>query len=239
MQYTVKLESFVGPLDLLLHLVRKNELDIFNIPIAQITDDYLKYIELVKEFNLEVAGEFVLYAATLIYLKSRSLLPAEQKTEEEIMEEEQQLQQLKEKLAEYEKFKQIALQLQEKRKEEKELFARESLPSLDKEIQIEATLFDLVDAFALILKEAEKKQIIEIAEEEITVDDKISLISGILKNNKKVMFSSLFKEAKSRQEMVVTFVALLEMIRLKEIKIKQSSHFGKIWIYSRDSDTVK
>ncbi len=127
MEYSVQLESFVGPLDLLLHLVRKNELDIFDIPIAQITDDYLKYIELIKELNLEVAGEFLVYAATLMYLKSRSLLPADQKTEEEILDEEEQLQELKEKLAEYEKFKQLALQLEERQKEEKQLFAREPL----------------------------------------------------------------------------------------------------------------
>ena len=239
MEYSVKLESFVGPLDLLLHLVRKNELDIFDIPIAQITDDYLKYIELVKELNLEIAGEFLVYASTLMYLKSRSLLPADEKTEEEILEEEQQLQELKEKLAEYEKFKQLALQLEQRQREEKQLFAREPLPSSEEETQIDATLFDLLDAFAIILKEVEKKEILEIIEDEVTVNEKIALIENILKRTKKIIFSSLFHKAKSRQEMIVTFMALLELIRLKEIRIKQSSHFGEIWIYSKEINAIK
>ena len=239
MEYSVKLESFVGPLDLLLHLVRKNEVDIFEIPIAKITDDYLKYIDLIKELNLEVVGDFLVYAATLMYLKSRSLLPAEQKTEEEILDEEQQLQELKEKLAEYEKFKQLALQLEERQKEEKQLFAREPLLQSEEETQIDATLFDLLDAFAIILKEAEKKEILEIAEDETTVNEKITLIGNILKKTKKIIFSSLFYKARSKQEMIVTFMALLELIRLKEIKIKQSSHFGEIWIYSKSLNTIK
>ncbi len=238
MEYTVKLESFVGPLDLLLHLVRKNELDIFDILIAQIADDYLKYIELVKELNLEVAGEFLVYAATLMYLKSRSLLPAEQKTEEEILDEEQQLQELKEKLAEYEKFKQLALKLEERQKNEKQLFAREPLPTPEEETQIDATLFDLLDAFELILKEAAKEEILEIVEDEITVNEKITLIIDILKKTKKIIFSSLFYKAKSRQEIVVTFMALLELIRLKEIKVKQSSSFGEIWLYLNPVDAL-
>ncbi len=231
MTYNVKLESFAGPLDLLLHLVRKNELDIFKIPIAQITDEYLKYIELVKELNLEIAGEFIMYAATLMYLKSRSLLPTEQKTEEEILDEERQLQELREKLAEYERFKQLASQLEERRDYEKQLFAREPFLQKEENTQIDATLFDLLDAFSVILKEAEKKHILEIEEENITVNDKIVLIKSVLKKNRKVMFSSLFSDAKSKQEMIVTFMALLELIRLKEIIIKQSSHFGEIWLY--------
>lgn len=239
MTYNVKLESFAGPLDLLLHLVRKNELDIFKIPIAQITDEYLKYIELVKELNLEIAGEFIVYAATLMYLKSRNLLPAEQKTEEEILDEERQLQELKEKLAEYERFKQLASQLDERRHHEKQLFAREPFFEKEETTQIEATLFDLLDAFSIILKEAEKKHILEIEEENITVNDKITLIKSVLKKNRKVIFSSLFSGAKSKQEMVVTFMALLELIRLKEIIIKQSSHFGEIWLYLNSQVPLK
>lgn len=238
MEYSVKLESFAGPLDLLLHMVRKNELDIFDIPIAQITDDYLRYIELVKELNLEVAGEFLVYASTLLYLKSRSLLPAEQKTEEEILDEEQQLQQLKEKLAEYEKFKQLAFKLEERQKNEKQLFAREPLPTREEETQIDATLFDLLDAFELILKETAKEEILEIAEDEITVNEKITLIIDLLKKTKKIIFSSLFYKVKSRQEIVVTFMALLELIRLKEIKVKQGSNFSEIWVYWNPADII-
>jgi len=239
MTYNVKLESFAGPLDLLLHLVRKKELDIFKIPISQITDEYLKYIEMVKELNLEIAGEFIMYAATLMYLKSRSLLPAEQKTEEEILDEERQLQELREKLAEYEKFKQLASQLDQRQQYEKQLFAREPLFQKRENTQIDATLFDLLDAFSVILKEAEKKRILEIEEENITVNDKIILIKSVLKKAKKITFSSLFSNAKSRQEMVVTFMALLELIRLKEIIIKQSSHFGEIWLYSSLQISIK
>ena len=239
MTYNVKLESFAGPLDLLLHLVRKNELDIFKIPIAQITDEYLKYIELVKELNLDIAGEFIVYAATLMYLKSRNLLPVEQKTEEEILDEERQLQELKEKLAEYERFKDLALQLEQRQHNEKQLFARQPLLPLEETAQIDATLFDLLDAFSIILKEAEQKQILEIEEENITVNDKIILIQSVLKKSKKITFSSLFAKAKSRQEMVVTFMALLELIRLKEIIIKQSSHFGEIWLYSNSQTSLK
>jgi segregation and condensation protein A len=238
MEYSVNLKTFAGPLDLLLHLVRKNELDIFEIPIAQITDDYLKYIELIKELNLEVAGEFLVYASTLMYLKSRSLLPAERKTEEEILDDERQLQELKEKLAEYEKFKHLALKLEQRQKEEKQLFAREPMPTREEEIQIDANLFDLLDAFELILKEAAKEGIIEIVEDEVTVNEKITLIIDTLRKTKRIAFSSLFYKAKSRQEMVVTFMALLELIRLKEIRVKQGSTFGEIWVHLNPVDIL-
>lgn len=234
MEYNVKLKTFTGPLDLLLHLVRKNELDIFEIPIAQITDEYLQYIELLKELNLELAGEFLVYASTLMYLKSRSLLPAEQKTEEEILDEQQQLQELKEKLAEYEKFKKLALTLEQRQKGEEQLFARELslfIPE-DEETTIDATLFELMDAFAFILKEAEKDKFFEITKDEITVKEKIAFITDTIKKKNKIVFSSLFKNEKSRQGIIVTFMALLELIRLKKIKIKQSSIFGKIWLIS-------
>lgn len=239
MTYNVKLENFAGPLDLLLHLVRKNEMDIFQIPISQITDEYLKYIEMVKELDLEIASEFIVYAATLMYLKSRSLLPAEQKTEEEILDEERQLQELKEKLAEYERFKTLASDLEKRHIEQKDLFAREPILDSQREEQIDATLFDLLDAFSTILKEAEKKNILEIEEENITVEDKIVLIKSVLKKSEKVTFSSLFAKAKSKPEMVVTFMALLELIRMKELIIKQSSHFGEIWLYSNIKKAIK
>jgi segregation and condensation protein A len=133
----------------------------------------------------------------------------------------------------------LASQLEERRDYEKQLFAREPFLQKEENAQIDATLFDLLDAFSVILKEAEKKHIWEIEEENITVNDKIVLIKSVLKKSQKVTFSSLFSNAKSKQEMVVTFMALLELIRLKEIIIKQSSHFGEIWLYSSSQMSLK
>ncbi|HIE44521.1 MAG TPA: hypothetical protein EYP78_07000 [Candidatus Omnitrophica bacterium] len=235
MEYRVKLDFFEGPLDLLLHLIRKNEFDIFDIPIARLTDEYFQYIELMQELDINIAGEFLVYASTLMYLKSRSLLPANEKTEEQIIEEEEELQILKEKLVEYEKFKQAATELARRQREENELFSKEVPPELVKEKQeeqsIEANLFDLLDAFAIILKEISKPETIDILDDEVTVNEKITAILDILKKHKKISFSSLFYKARTRYEMVVIFLALLELIRLREIMVKQRAAFGEIWIY--------
>jgi len=233
MVYQIKLKIFEGPLDLLLHLVRKNKIDIFAIPIAEVADQYYEYLKLMQVLDLDIAGEFLVYAATLMYLKSRNLLPQEEKTPEEVAEEEQELEELREKLREYEKYKKAAMELSHREEEEMDRFVRE-LPPDQRQGEFaegfEAGIFDLLDAFSSIVKGNIKKEVLEISEEGITVSEKINHIVEILKNCGKLLFTTLFFRAKTKMEMVVTFLAILELIRLRQIRAWQKRPFGKIWI---------
>ena len=234
MVYHIKLKIFEGPLDLLLHLVRKNEVDIFAIPIIEIANQYYKYVTLMQELDLDIAGEFLLYAATLMYLKSKSLLPREGKTKEEIEEEEQELEELREKLREYEKYRKVATELANRAEQERDMFVRGLLTEERQEEfeeGFEASIFDLLDAFSSLVKGSIKKEVMEIMEDGITVSGRIDQILKTLQDCGKLLFATLFSQAKTRTEMVVTFLAILELIRLGHLRARQRRSFGKIWIY--------
>lgn len=237
--YKVKLEVFEGPLDLLLYLIKRDEVDIYDVSIERITSQYLEYMETFQMLDLEVAGEFVVMAANLIYMKSRSLLPVHQQPPEEDAEEEDPRWELIRQLVEYKKFKDAAqfLQVQEARQEA--LFQRvPEKPDLEPEsgLQLqEVGIFDLINAFQNILKRLEKKEDLrQIFEENFSVSDKIDTILQMTLPGKRVRFSDLFAEAASRTEIVVTFLALLELIRLKQLQVVQEMEFGEITIGRRE-----
>jgi segregation and condensation protein A len=234
--YKVKLEVFEGPLDLLLYLIKKEEVDIYDVSVERITRQYLEYVDTFRMLDLEVAGEFVVMAANLIYIKSRSLLPVHQQPAEEDAEEEDPRWDLIRQLIEYKKFKDAAAQLQRRELEQEGLIPRvlekPNLTAPDALLKQEVSIFDLINAFRKVLKRLESKRedLREIFEENFTVSDKIEHIMAITRRERSMAFSELFASAASRTEIAVTFLALLELIRLKQLRVLQREPFAEILI---------
>ncbi len=233
--YKVKLEIFEGPLDLLLYLIKRDEIDIYDISIERITRQYLEYIQAFKELNVDLAGEFVVMAANLIYLKSRSLLPVDQQPPDEDAEEDDPRWELIRQLIEYKKFKEAALQLHSRELEQERMFTRDggaAAALADAPLRLgEVGIFQLINAFQNVIKRVEAREDLrEIFGDHFTVSDKIDVILGRVANGGRIRFSELFGEIASRVEIVVTFLALLELIRLKQIQAIQPSPFGEIEI---------
>ncbi len=232
-EYKVKLEVFEGPLDLLLYLIKRDEIDIYDIPIEHITKQYLAYLEAFKILDLDVAGDFVVMAANLIYIKSRSLLPVNQQPPEEMAEEDDPRWELVRQLLEYKKFKEAAATLQQRELARENLFSRSpEKPDFAAERPIgEVSIFDLINAFQNVIKRLNKTEDLrEIFEENFTVSDKIDLIMKMTAADVALKFSELFASVASRTEVVVTFLAVLELIRLKQIRAVQPGEFGEIEI---------
>lgn len=230
MSYKVKLEIFEGPLDLLLYLIKKDEIDILDIPIAKITAQYLEYLELMQLLDLDIAGEFLVMAATLMHIKSRLLLPPQ---EREILEEpeEDPRQELVRRLLEYQKFKEAAQHLEEMGLERSRYFVRSETPPVIEEGEyFEASLFDLITAFSKVLTSVPRKTFQEIVIDEFTVEEKIGYILDILKEKTRTYFTNLFENMKNKMEVVCTFLALLELIRIKEAVVRQPKLFGPILV---------
>jgi len=240
MTYKVKLDIFEGPLDLLLFLIRKNEIDIYDIPIVTVAQQYVEYLELMKALNLEIAGEFLVMAATLIHLKSRSLLP-QQEDDTGVDEGTDPLEELRRQLIEYQKYKDAALVLREKEILEKDVFTRsyfeERVVKSEEGLEMEdLSLFDLLSALKNILKKGDHKDaLMEVTAEQISVKDKITWLLEMLRDKKNITFESLFGSLKSRMEIVSTFLALLELIKLQAVRVLQQMPFGTIFIYSIES----
>ncbi len=235
MSYKVKLDIFEGPLDLLLYLIKKSEFDIFDIPIAVITEQYLEYIKLMKELNLDVAGEFLVMAATLMQIKSKMLLPSGGEGEDE-EEQEDPRAELVRRLLEYQQYKEAASQLQEGELLERDVFARKFTPEelkeqIGTETLIEASTYDLVEAFRRILKEVPEDLVHEITLDRLSVAEKIHQLLDMLTAAKSLTFQSLFTPVSSRSEIIITFLAILELMRLKLIRAYQGTPFGTIRIY--------
>jgi len=230
-EYTFRLEGFEGPLDLLLHLIQKNELDIFNIPIAVITEQYLEYLQLMKVLNLDVAGEYLLMASTLLHIKSRMLLPKPSEGEEE---EEDPRAELVRRLLEYQRYKQAAGELERRPMLDRDVFVRlipEELEEIPEEEKIEVNLFELLEAFRKILERARTEAVHEVALEPLSVEDKIQEILELLqKENRSTAFHRLFPEMASRRLIVVTLLAILELVKMKRIRIFQVAPFETIRI---------
>lgn len=231
--YQVELEIFSGPLELLLHLIKIQEIDIYNIPIAQITKQFLEYLEMMEELNLEVTGEFLVMAATLMYIKSKMLLPKELISLEEEEEEEPRTE-LVEALLEYKRYKQAAEHLGELAKLRQEIFARGE-PEVIEDDLIEANIFDLMTAFRKILNElGSKEPVTEISRSPVTVKEKIKEILDLIKSKKAFSFGELFINITLKLEAVVCFLAMLELIKQKKILVRQSRIFGEIKILERE-----
>jgi segregation and condensation protein A len=239
-QYSVKVPVFEGPLDLLLHLIKENKLDIYDIPISVITSQYLDYLELMQELNLEVASEFLVIAATLIYIKSRMLLPKDETLEAE--ESEDPRAGLVQRLLEYQAFKEASLELRKREEVWSGAFERPPMEidktKLEPELYLfEVSLFDLVGVLNKILSKAPPEEV-RITREALTVKDRIAAIIDRLDQEKNVRFETLFEEDDRRVKIIVTFLAMLEIMRLGLARVFQDSQFGTIWIVRQD-DTAE
>ncbi|MBI1953094.1 MAG: segregation/condensation protein A [Candidatus Omnitrophica bacterium] len=234
MAYKVKLEIFEGPLDLLLYLVKQNHLEITQIPIAQVTDQYLKYLELMQALDLDIAGEFLVMAATLMQIKSRSLLPPDQLTPAEL-EEPDPAQELIQRLMEYSRFKEAAQWLSGMEQGRQIQFTRPSAgsaagaPALEEEY-VEASLFDLLTAFSQFMGSLTPEMVHEVIRDEFTVEGRIAALKELIQEKERVSLQELFSKAAGKLEVVATFLALLELIRQKAALVRQSQLFGEIWV---------
>ena len=230
--YKVRLEIFEGPLDLLLYLIKSDEIDIYEISLERLTQQYLEYLQAFKELNIDIAGEFIVMAANLIYMKSRSLLPVDQQPPDEEAEGDDPRWDLIRQLIEYKKFKEAAGQLQLRALEQERIFAREGAAAAVAPLRLEEVgIFQLISAFQTVLKRLEaRRDVQEIFGEHFSVSDKIEVILRRIAGETNVRFSDLFGEIVSRVEIVVTFLALLELIRLKQVRATQDNPFDEIEI---------
>jgi segregation and condensation protein A len=227
---TIRLEAFEGPLDLLLHLIKKEEIDIWNIPIARITEQYLEYLSIMKDLNINLAGEWISMAATLIYIKSRMLVPQEQKTDEAGQEEDPR-QELVYELLEHQKFKNAAEMLYTREEIENAVWNRPPDEVLEDGNEVVAvTLFELLRAFHEVVLRFESQRTWEVDQEEVTVEQKIFEIRNRFLVHDTLLFSSFFADARSKKHLIVLFLAMLELVRLKEIWLHQKKAFEEIQI---------
>jgi len=230
----VKLPVFEGPLDLLLYLIKKDEIDIYDIPIERITSQYLDYLRLIKMLDLEVAGEYLVVAATLVYIKSRVLLPQDQRPPEDEAEEDDPRWELVRQLVEYKKYKDAAFDLQQCLARQENVHGRGGTfkPDLGVDGSLpfdKVGLFDLLAVFQKILERAnDNENLKDIFEDRFTVSDKIQFIQDQLTSRARIVFEELFVAGATRTEIVVTFLAVLELIRLKQIGVAQESPFSPI-----------
>lgn len=233
--WRIDLPVFEGPLDLLLYLIKREEVDIYEVELGKITNQYLSYLDELEKLDLEIAGEFLVVAANLVYLKSRTLLPVDQQPAEEDAEEDDPRWELIRQLVEYKKFKEAAESLESQALHQEKIHYRQVIdrpskpkakPGLGK-----VEVIDLVRAFQQILQAAQERHgFREIYEDKFTVSEKIEYVLDRLEQEKRVKFSTLFYQTSTRGEIVVTFLAVLELIRLKQLKFEQSEVFGEIEI---------
>ncbi|MBI4352529.1 MAG: segregation/condensation protein A [Candidatus Omnitrophica bacterium] len=228
--YKVRLDVFEGPLDLLLYLIKKDELNIYDIPMTRITGQYLEYLELMQALDLEGAGEFLVIAAVLTHLKSKMLLPPDP---EALPEEPDPRAELVKRLLEYKAFKEAAGTLRVFEEKRSGLFTRWGVePETDPgDLSfLEVSLFDLLSSFLKALKNLPKETVHQVSAEEFTVADKIGFIRKLLSRKESVRFGILFASVRSKPEAVVVFLALLELVRLREVTARQEEPFGEIEI---------
>jgi segregation and condensation protein A len=230
--YTVRLEMFEGPLDLLLHLIHKNELDITNIPIALITEQYLEYLKLMKVLNLDMAGEYLLMASTLLYIKSKTLLPASSEEGEE--EGEDPRAELVRRLLEYQKYKEAAAELEKRPMLDRDVFLRSTPMEVEdagEEERVEVNLFELIEAFRKILERVKTEEFHEVILDRLSVEEKAQEIFSLLQREKRSMaFHLLFPEQASRRVIIITFLAILELVKMKLVRVFQLTPFETIRI---------
>jgi len=225
MDYEVKLEIFEGPLDLLLHLIHKNEVDIFDIPISTITEQYLAYLEMMKALNMSVAGDFLVMASTLVHIKSKMLLPCS----DEEGEEEDPRNEITRPLLEYMRIKEVAQELSEREILGRDVFPRQDVSWYDAEPETEGpsldiSLFQLIDAFRRIIEKSQSgAMMLTFRHERWSIKEKARLILSLLKERKEMLFDEIFSEDREVPEFIVTFLALLELVHIGVVKVFQAS----------------
>jgi segregation and condensation protein A len=249
MEYNVKLDAFEGPLDLLLHLINRFEIDIYDIPMAEITEQYLLYIRTMQELELDVASEYLVMAATLLAIKSKMLLPQHEEMNEELEDvvEEDPREELVERLIEYKKYKEAAKELKERERERGQIFTKPPSDLSDYSQEIEAcgtdlqvTVYDMLGAFHKLLrrKKLQKPLSTKIAREEISIEQRMDEIrEKIISSNRAVYFEELFP-SHEREHIVVTFLAILELMKRNEILVEQQTNFAEIVIMAKGGATT-
>ncbi len=237
-RYPVRLEVFEGPLDLLLHLIRKHEIDIYDIPISLVTRQYLEYLELMEEMQLDIAGEFLVMAATLIHIKSRTLLPRPAPEQEDPEEDPREA--LVRRLVEHQRFKAAAELLHERETVRSaqwgrpdERIATLAGEGLDAEPELEVDLFSLMTAFRAVVERAKQRPKVVLPMEQMSIEQRIEQLLEQLSETEAAGFEDLFDDAAVRSDLILTFLALLEMIRMKIIRVFQSGVGGPIRVYKR------
>ncbi|MBU1863403.1 MAG: segregation/condensation protein A [Candidatus Omnitrophica bacterium] len=235
MPLEVKLEAFEGPLDLLLHLIRENKVDIFDIPITVIADKYLEYLKTMKELDLDISGEFLVMAATLLYIKSKMLLPVEEENEEDSGIDPRD--ELVRKLLEYQSFKEAAKELGMLAHERRKVYTRQLTEQFARSIMVDqgdtefsANLYDLIQAFSSVLKEKSTEIIHEIFEEVVSIDEKVEQIKAMIAVKGLISFRELFTKKSNRNELIATFVAILELAKRRMLTIIQKHVYGDIML---------
>jgi len=240
----VKLDFFKGPLDLLLFLIKRDKIDIYDIPISGITEQYLEYLDIMKSLDLEIAGEFLVMAATLMHIKSKMLLPQEEGETDEAEESEDPREELVRRLLEYKKYKEAASQLRDMHNQHKDVFIRKGTAEKNRIVSddgteyFEASLFELITSFRKVLKEIPKEVFHKVIKDQFSVSEKIHEIYHLLAKRSKIYFLSLFSNTKSKDEAITVFLAILELIKMHEIFVVQKEVFGDIEIV-RNSELVK
>jgi segregation and condensation protein A len=229
--FPVKLDGFEGPLDLLLYLIRNQEIDIYDIPVARITEQYLDYIDMMKQLNLEVAGEYLLMAATLIRIKARMLMPKHQELEGE---EEDPREELIIALLEYKRFKEAGEDLCHLELRERQVLTRQDVsylnPELVESFSVDASIFDLVRAFHDIMATAARELKHQVENFDISIEDQVDHVLNVLSEVPELTISGLVDNNQHRLYYVVTFLALLELVKLQRIRIRQNVTFGEIYV---------
>jgi segregation and condensation protein A len=236
--FPIKLENFDGPLDLLLYLIRKNELNIYDIPIALITQQYLDTIKLMTELSLDVAGDFLVMAATLIHIKSRMLLPRPETSAGVDVEEDDPRDVLVRRLLEHQRYKAAAGLLHEREQVRAAQWQRPdervaAIAGEEIEPELEVDLFSLLTAFQAVIERARQRPKLLLPPEQIPVETRIEQLLGRLSETEACGFEELFADVNDRGGLIVTFLALLEMIRLKLVRVFQAGSFGPIRVYKR------
>jgi segregation and condensation protein A len=232
--YSVKLDQFEGPLDLLIHLIKRNEVNIYDIPIAFITAQYLEYLTLLRELDLDVAGEFLVMAATLIHIKSRMLLPRPDPNQEDPEEDPREA--LIRRLVEHQRYRHAAELLHERETLREAQWQRPDgrvalVAGEEYEPEMEVDLFSLVSAFRLVLERAKHRPKVDLPSEQISIETRIRQLLARLSETEACGFEDLFDDVSSKGDLIVTFLALLEMIRLRLVRVFQAGSFGPIRIY--------
>ena len=243
--YKIKLPIFEGPFDLLLYLIRKNEIDIYDIPIAQITRQYLEYLELIQLLDLEVAGEFIEMIATLMLIKARMLLPHPADASEGELEDPRR--QLVMQLLEYKRYKEAAENLRGFQEDQRKLFPRHTeeirktfeKPEAKDDFEIDATLFDLLSAFKRALDNMPKITVHQVKVLKITIEDQVQFMIKQIGNKKHILFSELQKHIRERITLIVTFMAILDLMRLGFISAKQGHAFEEIRLVASPDLTME
>lgn len=232
--YKVRLEVFEGPLDLLLYLIRKDEIDVYDIPIARITEQYLEHLRLMKELDIAVAGDFLVMAATLIYIKSKMLLPPEPSAEADPDLNEDPRAELVAQLLEYRKFKSAANMLYARGEIEAACYGRGSIDTDANNPEVTATVFDLLRVFREILDRQKSVAEMEIHRDETTMSEKLEQIRRLVGERGEINVREVFALARSRRELILTFLAFLELVKETEISLIQERLFGEILARPRE-----